>query len=187
MKLTKWITAAFLATTLAACSGHSQKEEEASIKTYAEAEKEFTESLSHEDSIQVIGLSERCMHLLKCDSTDAALAMLYSVHQGSMKPLEGDELAMQKSRFKRFPVKEYELEKFAFSTQGLNDVKYRVEFAPKDANGYAPTISIMFNPVKLDGQWYLCLKSPEQPGKDMENPLHENAPAPDDVNMAPAR
>jgi hypothetical protein len=45
--------------------------------------------------------------------------------------------------------------------EGCNDVKYEVTFATAEQTGGQPaTIMFMFNPVKIDGEWKLCVKTP---------------------------
>ena len=48
----------------------------------------------------------------------------------------------------------------SFTESGLNDAKYEVQFGPDEAG--APKTAYMFNPVKVDGQWYLCVKGANQ-------------------------
>jgi hypothetical protein len=45
--------------------------------------------------------------------------------------------------------------------EGCNDVKYEVTFATAGEAGTetAPVTSFMFNPVKKDGEWKLCVKT----------------------------
>ena len=60
---------------------------------------------------------------------------------------------------------------FAEKCQNIQYEKYKIEFAKKDVDGNAPTMAFMFNPVKIDGIWYLCIKSP----KDEEHVQHSLA------------
>ena len=67
----------------------------------------------------------------------------------------------QVDKFKMFPVLRYERKYFSFQLEGCNDVKYDVIFASgKDAGINKPAvIGYMFNPVKIDGEWRLCVKT----------------------------
>jgi hypothetical protein len=69
-----------------------------------------------------------------------------------------------KRRFKLFPVLDYRREYYSFMLEGCNDVKYKVTFATSEQSGTgeAPTTMFMFNPVKVDGEWKLCVKAPEK-------------------------
>ena len=51
---------------------------------------------------------------------------------------------------------------YSFQLEGCNDVKYEVTWATKEQAGTseAPKTSFMFNPVKIDGTWKLCVKTP---------------------------
>ena len=69
-----------------------------------------------------------------------------------------------RNTFTVFPVLNYRMVYFNFSTEGRNDVKYEIEFFEKaDSTDQAPnTIGLMFNPVKVDDQWYLTMKEADQ-------------------------
>jgi hypothetical protein len=47
--------------------------------------------------------------------------------------------------------------------EGCNDVKYEVTFATAEQAGTeeAPKTMFMFNPVRIDGEWKLCVKTPQ--------------------------
>ena len=66
-----------------------------------------------------------------------------------------------RKRFKMFPVLDYKREYFSFMLEGCNDVKYRITFATAEQAGTkeAPTTMFMFNPIRIDGEWRLCVKT----------------------------
>ena len=146
-----------------------RKETKERMKTYADAEKEFVGSLTKTDSITVLEMSQKCMDSLKEGNIEAALG------------ITNENAENLKKHFSTFPVVDYHLENFSFSTQGCNDLKYKIEFAKKDVDGNAPTMAFMFNPVKIDGIWYLCIKHRNQSSKEMLNPRESNSPAPGEV------
>ena len=120
------LSASFL---LGACStkGHEEK-----MKTQKEAEDEFVATLTAADSSAVLTLCTQCMDLLKAKETDKALDMLYSIDDaGIAKPLTIQQREALTKRFQRFPVIRYQLDYLSFSTQGNNDVKYKIEFTPR--------------------------------------------------------
>ena len=58
----------------------------------------------------------------------------------------------------------FERVSYSFQLEGCNDVKYKVKFAESDnveETGEFKTM-YMFNPVKIDGTWYLTVKRPGQ-------------------------
>ena len=118
------------------------------------------------------------MDSLKEGNIEAALGMLYVVKDGEAVRLTNENAENLKKHFSTFPVVDYHLENFSFSTQGCNDLKYKIEFAKKDVDGNAPTMAFMFNPVKI---WYLCIKHRNQSSKEMLNPRESNSPAPGEV------
>ena len=64
-------------------------------------------------------------------------------------------------KFKMYPVLDYKRQYFSFMLEGCNDVKYEVTFATAEQAGTdkPATTMFMFNPVKIDGNWKLCVKT----------------------------
>lgn len=152
------------------------------MKTYADAEKEFVGSLTKTDSITVLEMSQKCMDSLKEGNIEAALGMLYVVKDGEAVRLTNENAENLKKHFSTFPVVDYHLENFSFFP--LRDVmilNIRLNLQKKDVDGNAPTMAFMFNPVKIDGIWYLCIKHRNQSSKEMLNPRESNSPAPGEV------
>ena len=151
------VFAVLLSVTLASC--HKEK------SRYQQIE-EFREGLTAEDTTQMLKLSDDCMELLKAKKINDALSMLYEYNDSlkSVEPLGAGTKQQYERRFKMFPVLEYQRDYFSFQLQGLNDVKYKVKFAIEEhpeVNGEAIT-AFMFNPVKIDGTWYLTVKKGDQ-------------------------
>ena len=97
------------------------------MKTQKEAEDEFVATLTAADSSAVLTLCTQCMDLLKAKETDKALDMLYSIDEaGIAKPLTIQQREALAKRLIR-----YRLDYLSFSTQGNNDVKYKIEFTPR--------------------------------------------------------
>ena len=180
MRIDKIVFVFWVSCLLFSCGRKETKER---MKTYADAEKEFVESLTRTDSITVVEMSQRCMDSLKARNVEAALEMLYVMKGGMVMKLTGEDAEELRRHFSTFPVMDYRLEHFTFSTQGCNDLKYKIEFAKKDINGNVPAMAFMFNPVKIDGNWYLCIKGQNQFSKDMLHPRAGNSPAPGEVKL----
>lgn len=135
-------------------------------KAPADESQIFVGSLTNEDTLEMLKLSDDCMELLKNKNIDGALAMLneYDDSTNSVKPLSEVTRAKYSRIFKMFPVLEYQRAGFTFMLEGLNDVKYTIVFAEEknpELNG-EPKTSFMFNPIKINGQWYLTVKRPDQ-------------------------
>lgn len=132
-------------------------------KTASEiAGNEFQQGLTSQDSIKVLQMSDSCMAFLKAGQIEEALNMLFE-YDDSLKqvsPLSMEARAQYMKKIMMFPVIDYSLSYFSFTEEGLNDVKYKVVFGPVEAG--APKTAYMFNPVKNDGNWYLCVKSSTQ-------------------------
>ena len=127
---------------------------------------EFRSTLTKQDTTQVLDLANKCMELLKNKNIDQAVASLneYDDSLGQVMPLSKESEKGVRKMFQLFPVLDYELSYYSLQSEGINDVKYTVTFAEEqnpEKNG-RPVTSYMFNPVKVDGVWYLCVKKAGQ-------------------------
>ena len=122
----------------------------------------YQEGLTAQDSTTMLQKCDSCMQFLSEGRIDDALSMLveYDDSLKQVSPLSDETRASYKRKFTLFPVLKYELKYISFTEQGLNDAKYEVQFGPDEAG--APKTAYMFNPVKVDGQWYLCVKNANQ-------------------------
>lgn len=171
---------------LVACflnSCNEQKKEgsrEGTVKSWGEAKAEFVSELSSSDTANVKTMAIKCMDLLKSDSIDQALDILYTVEGTKLRKLSEEENARLKNRFKIFPVIDYKFEGMTFSTQGNNDVKFTYYFSkPENPQDAPKALGLMFNPIKIDNQWYLTMKNIGQSSQEMQN-------RPTDKSVAPA-
>lgn len=160
-----------------------QQETKKRMKTYGDSEREFVATLTEEDTLEVLALGKECMDSLKNGNIHSALEKLYMLKGHWVMPLDDANQEMLESHFQCFPVIDYNLDYWAFSTQGCNDLKYRIAFEKADASGYAPMISFALNPVKIDGHWFLCVKGKEQFSREIMVPREKNSPAPVDVEF----
>lgn len=146
------------ALTLLMVAGCSQKKE----KVNEWESTEFQLSMTAEDSTAIVQLGDECMAALKEGKMDAALDMLclYDDSLKTVQPLTDETRAAYQRRFAMFPVRDYKLSYFSFREEGLNDLKYDVFFGAAEAG--SPKTSFMFNPVKVDGQWHLSVKTAMQ-------------------------
>lgn len=132
-------------------------------KTRMQQVQEFRNSLSSTDTTQMLKLCNDCMDLLKAQKVENALSMLYEYNDSTkeIQPLTDKTRKQYERRFKVFPVLDYTMDYYSFQLEGVNDVKYRITFALEEnpeQNGNAVT-AMMFNPVKVDGVWYLTIKN----------------------------
>lgn len=127
---------------------------------------EFRAELTAEDTTKMLGICEECMKTLKAGNIDGALNLLYQYDDSTktVSPISEENRKKMRNTFTVFPVLNYRMVYYNFTTQGLNDVKYEIEFFEKaDSTDQAPnTIGLMFNPVKVDDQWYLTMKEAGQ-------------------------
>ena len=173
----KYILFAFVAFIAASCNNAPK------IVTYQDAEREFVSSLTQSDTLGVIASTNAFMESLKNGDIDAAISNL-TVLDGDVLYALGDEsLKELKTRFQNFPVADYTLLRYSFSTQGLNDVVYRYSFdGPlSDAAG----MKLVFNPIKVGDTWYLSLKDGSQSSKDktVHRQIHPMSPAPAPIKL----
>ena len=151
-----FILACVLTTCLFSCKGKKDK-------TTAEEIYEFRSQLTQEDSIAMVKLCDDAMELLKNKKFEQVLASLYEYDDSTKEAKPLSELSRKKylKTFETFPVLQYRRNYFSFMLEGCNDVKYEVEFATAEQAGTSepPKTAYMWNPVKIDGEWKLCLKT----------------------------
>lgn len=154
-----------------ACGGSGDRKEAA--RTVADVEQEFVSTLSASDTTRVLALGTQVLDSLKAGNVQWAVETLCEIDStGAVVPLSEERRESLTRRFNTFPVADYELDYYEFSMAGLNDLKYRTYFTPRDSEGNGASMALMFNPVKESGEWYLCLKMAGQPAKDAANALN---------------
>lgn len=140
------------------CGNNKQKSREEMVA-------EFRSELTTEDTTTMLKLCDTAMEQLKQKKIDEVLASLYEYTDSTqeVKKLSAKTEKAYRRRFAMFPVLEYERKYFSFQLEGCNDVKYEVVFATAEQTGTGEPAktAFMFNPVKIDGDWKLCVKTPE--------------------------
>ena len=110
----------------------------------------------------MLSLCNSAMEQLKQGKIDDMLLGLSEYDDSTKQVLPISERMLNRFRhqLKRFPVKDYELQYYSMMLEGCNDVKYKVTFATGEQTGGDPaTTMYMFNPVKVNGEWRLCVKT----------------------------
>ena len=135
-------------------------------KTREQAIQDFQSGLSAADSTAMLALCDGCMELLKAKDIDRALDMLslYDEELHTVAHLPDHFRQSYRRMFTIFPVYNYRRQYYSFQLEGCNDVKYEVVFVEQENSDYNTPYktSFMFNPVKVDGEWYLCMKTADQ-------------------------
>jgi len=153
-----FIAFAALVLTYSSCTSCSSEK-----KSKKDRKMEFKENLTSEDTVRMLKLADDCMELLKNKDIDLALAMLHEYDDSlqQVSSLSGATANKLRRQFEIFPVLKYEREYFSFVHDGANDVRYRIWFAeePNPEQNGEPITRFMFNPVKVDGEWFLCVKT----------------------------
>ena len=138
------------------CSGDKKKSREQQIE-------EFRMELSKEDTAQMLKLCDTAMEQLKAKDYNQVLASLYEYTDSTkeLKSLSKETEKRYRRLFTMFPVLEYERKYYSFQLEGCNDVKYDVVFATAEQAGTAEPAktAYMFNPVRINGEWKLCVKT----------------------------
>lgn len=132
-------------------------------KSRLERVSEFRNSLTAEDSTTMIRLCDDAMEMLKANNVDQVIASLYEYNDSlkEVRPLSETMAKRYSRRFRMYPVLDYKREYYSFMLEGCNDVKYKVTFATAEQVGSdkPATTMFMFNPVKVNGEWKLCVKN----------------------------
>lgn len=107
---------------------------------------EFLMGLTAEDTVQVLTISRSCMDTLKAGNIDEALKMLFILRDGKAIPLPAEKEQQLRKKFKYFPVVDYKLDYYSFSSTDNNDVKFQIEFS-------STLVRMIIRQIQLD----LCL------------------------------
>ena len=153
------------------------------IRTYADAERAFRASLTQDDTLNVLIMGQDFMEDLKAGNIDEAVDRLFVVYNNILYKIADESIEQIKFRFRSFPVKDYELASYSFSTQGVNDLSYRYSISGEFGSG--PAMKLMLNPVKVEGRWFLTLKDGSMSSEDLDlrNQIPDNSPAPDTLRL----
>lgn len=126
---------------------------------------EFKSQLTAEDTTNMLAICDSCMRALKQGQTDKAIGMLHLYDDSTQQllPLTDEKVKELENTFRLFPVLDYTLDYFSFNKEGVNDVKYNIKIFEQQPGDNTPnTIGFMFNPVRVEGTWYLTVKAPDQ-------------------------
>lgn len=125
---------------------------------------EFRSELTAEDTTAMLKLADDAMEQLKAKKIDQVIASLYEYDDSTKeaKPVTEETAKRYHKIFSIYPVIDYTRVYYSFMLEGCNDVKYEVTFATAEQLGTdkPATTMYMFNPIKLDGVWKLCVKTP---------------------------
>lgn len=178
MKRIVFIVASVLCLLAVACHNSPRKSGE---KTYQEAEQEFRASLTAADTTIVLGMTDSIMALVQAGSYHDAVKDIKVLEGTTLYEPSERYLDELERRFEMFKPLRIVLDYYSFSTAGVNDVKYRICFREESEGHPASFIAVTFNPVKIDGKWYLAFKDGYQSSDAMsdENKVNPNAPAPE--------
>ena len=150
-----FIASSVLVLSLASCGGKQKSREQ--------QKQEFRSELTKEDTATMFKLCDDAMANLKAKDYNKVLASLYEYTDSTqeVKPLTEETKRRYLNKFRLFPVLDYERVYYSFQLEGCNDVKYEVTFATAEQAGTAEPAKTgyMFNPVKVDGSWKLCVKT----------------------------
>ncbi len=149
------------------------------VLSYEDVEQQFQSSLTDEDSTKVLMLTDAFMQMLKNGSIDLAVEQVNTIYEGKLYKASDDYMEELRTRFNAFPVVDYELVRFSFSTQANNDVCYRYYFDETH------TMKLVFNPVKIDGEWFIALKDGDQSSKDKDinKQVNPRSVAPEEITL----
>lgn len=131
-------------------------------KSREERVEEFRGMLTANDTTQMLQICDNAMEQLKGKKIDEVIATLYEYNDSTEELTQlTDQMKKRLARrFKMFPVLSYNRQYYSFMLEGCNDVKYEVVFAtPEQTGADSAKTMYMFNPVRIDGEWKLCVKT----------------------------
>lgn len=160
MKRTYFISAFALLVTVLMISSCSNKKDNVSREQQIE---DFRNQLTSEDTLAMLSICDDAMEQLKQKNYEQVLSNLFEYNDSTkeIKPLSENTAKRYERQFKMFPVLSYIRQYYSFMLEGCNDVKYEVTFADSEhtGTGKPATTMYMFNPVRMNGEWKLCVKT----------------------------
>ena len=152
-------------------------------RNYGEAEQRFVASLTQQDTVEVLKLGRDVMLGLRNGEADAAFSGLYMLDGDELHPIDSASLSTMVQRFSGRPVRSYMISGLHFSTAANNDLSFRYSSSDNIGNGSA--LKLMFNPVKVDGKWYLTLKNAFASSSELseKSQIKADAPVPAPVKL----
>lgn len=148
------LLSAILLVLVVSCKGEKSRQEQVD---------DFRSGLTSEDTTVMLRMCDEAMAQLQAKDYDHFFANLYEYTDSTKEVKAVSEATKKKylTKFKMFPVLEFQRTGYSFQLEGCNDVRYKVTFATAESAGTpeAPTTHYMFNPVKVDGSWKLCVKT----------------------------
>jgi hypothetical protein len=114
-------------------------------------------SLSARDTAEVMKLTTSYLDHLQKKEIDQAMSMLYYLTKDKQVIPLPDTLAQkQRNILKLFPVYNYQIISLIFNTETDSQVKYSIEFFPKEPGDKRPnTIDCFLKPMRVNGVWKL--------------------------------
>lgn len=135
----------------ASCSSCSNSKERA-------ASQDTVPTFSKADTTEVLKMAETYLEHLKNKEYDAAIDMLCTIENDSVKPLPEKERQTIVGQQNVFPVLSYKLDSYEFKDENNVELTYTIEFFKKAEGDDVPnTIRITFAPERIDGTWHLAL------------------------------
>ena len=141
----------------AACSSNKEKAAEVT-STDARFEQDMVRT--EQDSLDIINLSKQYLDLLKADSLDQALDMLYEMNSdGKMEPISASRRQELIEHLQQFPVLSYTIDQMLLYSETDTELRYTYEFfvKPEGMEGMNNTTKGALMPHRVDGKWYLTV------------------------------
>ena len=150
-----YIILAVAALTLAGCSKQKQK----NLKELQEEYLPKPEmALTKQDSIEVLGLTEHYLQLIKDGDLDDAIGMLYYLRGDSLMSLPRELADGHRMMLRRIKGIRYEVDHMTFIDEKNSEVKYKVILFDRKPGDTRPNeIAGYVKPVRRDGKWYLTI------------------------------
>ena len=140
-------------------------------KSQQDQVQEFRSQLTYNDTTAMLQLCDNAMELLKQQKYDEVISSMYVYDDStkSVSSLSEKTATSYRRMFMMFPVLDYKREYYSFLLEGCNDVKYNVTFKILQDTGEELKTAYMFNPVKVAGEWKLCIKTAKDANENTLN------------------
>lgn len=134
---------------------------------------EFEQAMSAKDTLEVKQLVDKFFTYVKTKNFTEAAAMLYRNDEGEdheATQLDNEEMAKVRGMLQAVPMVNYEIEYIKFDESYANEVLCNVIIAEAHDDMPAMKTKMFFKPIKVMGQWGLCLMNTEYGDRGVVKP-----------------
>lgn len=118
----------------------------------------YRSKLTAVDTTSVVSMANAFMDVVKGGDLDQGLSMLKTLDkEGNLIELDDAKKKSIHSKLTTFPVLDYTMKSYEFSTRISNPITYRIKFAEDPETGTPYMTGFALNAVKIKNEWVLTI------------------------------